>query len=254
MTGAPAWKLLLTLALLGMPQAVRGEARPVSVLGSADVQQKSVRVSDGSVVQILLDEHWAVGLVGPLRVRMDSSQGQISLLEDSGTVRLAGKGGVLSTRDGWQIKLISDDASVLFSTKKLFVLRGKVVCAPPSRSASRPTPRTLSSAQTARLGSDGALQLIDDSPDPALVMQSQAYQPPAPWTPQVTRFSQDLVRQASAWTQQQQQAAKEMATCGCTEGSGSGVGPVDGPDALKPPEQRRATIRVRVRGIPRIGQ
>ena len=82
------------------------------------------------------------------------------------------------------------------------------------------------------------------------------YGAPPPWTSRQSKTLRADLKRVKRWTAARQQAAREMASCGCTEGSGPGQagnqqgGGVGGVLML---EGRNATLRVRVKGLPRKG-
>lgn len=61
------------------------------------------------------------------------------------------------------------------------------------------------------------------------------------------------VRRVRRWTEERQQSAREMAACGCTEGSGPGrANQSSGPNGALMLEGRSARLRITIRGMPTV--
>jgi hypothetical protein len=255
--------VLLILGLSVASPALAGPgARVVSrsgALGPPPALAGEVQVGAGETLQLLLPGGGSVaGVCGPARLRVGAGA-DLALLSGAGPLLLSGAGGRLLLPRG-SVQLDPAGAAVLLHGHRLYVLRGRArvawaagagVAAP----ASQPVARTLQAGSYVELDPSGALAVAAGSPAPALLTRARNHGAPPPWNPGgVDRVTVEDVKRARQRTREERQAAREAASCGCTEGSGQGVDQTGGRDRTTTMEQFKARLRVRISGLPARGR
>jgi hypothetical protein len=272
------WRGVVLAFLVALAPAANVDAAPIHVLSVVGGVQAGDRplvpgvvdagrleVQRGATVQALLPcascrgapRTLALSVAGRSVLRLGGSS-EVAIVDGEGAVRLAG-GGALQ-RSGWRVAL-EDDATVVLQGRTLHVLVG--------RASLRATPATLDpvSRFLARFGETSPPMIVNAGrvawldltsrtlgvgrPSAEVLARLDALQPPAPWTPPLDEVSAAEVKRARRWTQQQRQAAREAASCGCTESRGPGAGPIAGRGAFNPLERTTTIIRVKVTDVPR---
>ena len=247
-------------------------------------------VTSGATAQLMLRGSLAVGIMGQADVIVGGWTADVEVRQLAGAVRMGGNGGSLTIK-GWRVELASTGASVLLHGNRLHVLEGTalvrmpMVKAPPvvprpapaaatlpgqpepgkpeaSKIAAEtvtpppapvlPTTTTLAAGKAMALG----LKIVPataGAPPPAAVLRAtSSHGVPAPWTPGLGGVSIEDIRQARIWMQGEQQAQRETAACGCTEGGGAQGGALGGKGLETGNVQKTVTaIKIRVEGVPK---
>ena len=198
-------------------------------------------VSHDAVVQLLLADRLAVGLCGRATARLLGPGGDLEL-SSSSVARVAGRGTVSM---GQRRVTVAPDGVVVVHGGRLYVVEGSASVA---RDGSREVVGPGYALSMLRPGGPGARRR--QVPE-GVAARTLVYQPPSPWSPGEEAVEVGAqVHRAQKRVRARQQRARELATCGCTEGSGPGVSVDRGPNQTSI-EGRRGTLRVRVRGVPR---
>ena len=270
--GSAVWLALAASTWLLSPSARAEGPLVVSLRGTGQVAQlpltsgqelsrKGVlRIDRQSTVQLLLGPKLLGGLSGESRVRFDGSTLWVEAAD--GPIRLSGDGG--SIRMGaWEAHLDQGAASVLLHAQRLYVLSGRVrVIGPPQVPQGPgdpverlpPTELTLEGGQVVRFGLQGPQGPERGVPPKEALARTLRFEAPGRWDPKIDPLSPADEERAVEWTTEQLRTQKEMASCGCTESSGSSSGPQtgQGPTSLTL-EGRGARLRVKVVGLPKAG-
>lgn len=266
------WRLLIVVAvLLLVVQQARGEGgRPVrvlSVVGLAAADDSRLSAGEtldpsrpvrlvarpGAVVQALIGERLALALVGRKEVTVRGGLEQVELGRGNGGVRLAGSAGTVLV-EGWRFRLDPDGGSLLVDGDRVYLQAGKAWWSAPGGAPTTiaGTLRPGQMVEVKRGAPPGAITVVEAAPAPYLTGRMTVYQPPDPWEPLVHRPDVEQVRRAQTLRRQQQTKEREMASCGCTEGSGPAEATqISGGESSNPIEARNTTVRVRVRGLPK---
>jgi hypothetical protein len=264
-TRALTLTLLAAIALTGPVQAAPG-ARVVSRTGGggegppATVVTGEVRLEAGETLQLLLAGGGrTAGICGPARLRVLAGA-DIELLFGEGPLLLTGNGGRLILWRRGSVILDPAGSAVLLHGDRLYVVRGRARVAlragqPPASAPARPLARTLKAGQWVRLDAGAGLAMADGRPPAELLARGRSHGPPPAWDPEgLDEVSVEDVERARQRTAEERQAAREAASCGCTEGSGSGTDHTSGGDRTTTLEQFKARLQVKVSGLPARGQ
>ena len=248
-------RVMLVLAGAAVPLVAAGQPiEVVSLVGraSADGQalRAGARLSRGTlvelhgrraVVQLVLDDRLAVGLCRSARARLMERGGDLEL--HRGAIRLTGTGSVVLR--GMRTELERGE----------LVIDGATVHLIAGRATARLAAETvrLSPGQAARLTAGGGLLRTQRAVEPDLVTRTMTYAPPGRWEPTMEQVALGRsVKEVRQRVMARQQREREMASCGCTEGSGPGA-QIDRTRGTEiRPEARPAVVRVRVVGVPRL--
>jgi hypothetical protein len=264
LTLAPTAAVASPIEVLSVVGMARAAGRSLGT-GGIDAG-KLLEVPRGATLQVLLPRRGrerdvlALSVAGPVVLRLDRASAEVTLVEGQGAVRLAGGGGAIE-RSGWRVVLGDAGATVVLQGQTLHVLVGRATLSavpstldPVSRfvaglGASSP-PTTVAASRVAHLGLS-TLQLGAGRPSGEVLSRLDALQPPPAWTPTIDEVTTAEVKRARRWTQQQRQAAREAASCGCTESRGSGAGPVAGKNAFNPLERTTTILKVKITDVPK---
>ena len=267
---------------------VTAGGKPVSTPGRqlrALAPGEVLQVGSGATAQLLLRGSLGVGLMGQATVTVSGKEADVEVAAlNNGAVRLGGKGGSL-TYKGWRVELASAGASVILHGGRLYVLGGTALVrmprvlaprpvappAPPaddepgrastSTSTSTPVPEPAPVLPTTTtLAAGKAMALADRirpatagaTPPTAVLRGTSDHGVPAPWRPGLGGVSAEDVKQARVWMQAEQQAQRETAACGCTEGGGAQGGALGGKGADTGDVQKSVTvIKIKINGVPK---
>lgn len=263
------WMVLLTLS------AEQGRGMQTRSLANGDVLSAGtrLRVGAGGVVQLLGAGDLLLGVAGPAEVELGSSGAPRRVrVHSAAVVQVSGMGGGLRLGDV-DAELARDGATLLYARGRIYVRRGTAVihlpkpkvASPPSiattapangassmplRAATPPSTLRLSIGQSLRL--DCMLVSRASVPASALAAVSR-YGWPRRYRPATKVALKEEVRRVQRWTEERQQSAREMAACGCTEGSGPGrANQSSGPNGALMLEGRSARLRITIRGMPTV--
>jgi hypothetical protein len=213
----------------------------------------ALSVPAGTTLQLLLQapgpsarsaSHDAVlSLLGPARGRLLSAgSGELYEVE---AARLSGPAwfrfpGRLRVSPG-------EHGSVIFARGQLHVRSGEVSLSSPGA----PTV-VLRGPRSARIGLDGELLEAFETLAPATERRLARFGAPPVWLHALGPVGAAEVGRAVEVVRAEQQAARQAASCGCTESRGGTVGQLPGSGTgLSPIERSGTTLRVRITGIPR---
>ena len=247
---AAAVALLLPSTSLAQPievVSVVGEARLVGggplKVGDRFAGGRTVKLARHAVAQLVLDGRLALSLCRGAEALLLDRQADVVLTR--GVARLAGVGSVSRRRLRLELGFPAG-GEALVAGPEAFVVAGNAV----ARSVGEE--RGLRAGQSVRLLGDGGLALGQRRVDDALLRETRSYAPPAPWEPRADPVALDReVKKVRQRVQSQQQRDREMASCGCTEGSGPGAQIDRSRGSEIRPETRPARVRVKVLGVPK---
>ncbi len=265
-----AWPAAVALVIAAAPAAATRGARLIVASGKVALEGSPgggwrLEVGAGSAARMMLGAAEAVVVVGAARLSGETPAGSHPRLRLVEGERIALYGAArLWSPTGWQIDL--SDGGVLLERGLMYVLAGRVRVAPPRDGGlvgrmlgqGRPgrSSRTLGPRSRVRLGLDGRLSVEPwrdgeaERLERELLLAARAV--PAAWEPVVSQPTSTQARAAVLVGRQRQQAGREMASCGCTEGQAGGdtSGVVGQGPANQAVEKRNATVLIRVRGVP----
>jgi hypothetical protein len=221
----------------------------------------------------------ALSAAGPLLLRLLGPGSDVVRLEGDGSLRLAGHDATLRAT-GWNVKLgvsrlsltrvdgvdlasflIERDAwsTIVLDGDQLYVLEGSVLVTPGRWPLGRllsllapapPPPFLLGAPQHACLELSRAVR--GQGPPPPEVLQRLAVlETPPAWVPDAGRVTPAEVKRARRQGELQRQAAREAASCGCTESRGSAGQWSSSRSVVNPLERTSGVFTVRVKGMPR---
>jgi hypothetical protein len=261
------WVLAILFAGL-LPTVGKAEIRVLS--GSAALNAKRIlrgsvlHLRKGAVAQFLLDDDLVFSVSG--RATFSFEEGARGAVLSFGRLaRLSGKAGRLSV-EGFQVQLSKEGGAVLFVEDRFYVLWGEATIIPPSEAEIGPfgrffrelrdsepsrSPLVLVKGQVGILVLGGGVTVQSHDPDPRLIGELRAQDPPPPWKPEFGGVSPGEMRKVERWTEERNQSQREASSCGCTESSSS-----TGPSVLQetevtPLERINTQIKIRVRGLPK---
>jgi hypothetical protein len=258
--------------LLLLPSARAEGPTVVSARGSGHVgkaplavglelgKKGTLHIERESMVQLLLGPSLLCGVGGESRVRFDGSALWVESAE--GPIRLSGQGG--SIRQGpWKAHMDQGAASVILTGKRLYVLTGQVRVVGPAQASDAPgdpverlppTNMTVEAGYVMRFDVQVPAMPERGAAPKTKLAQTLRFESPGRWDPKINALSPADEERAVEWTTEQLRTQKEMASCGCTESSGSSAGPQtgQGPTSLGL-EGRGAVLRVKVIGLPKAG-
>lgn len=264
------WMVLLTLS------AEQGHGASARSLANGDVLPAGtrLRVGAGGIVQLLGAGDVLASVAGPADVVLGSTSAPRRVrVYSAAVVQVSGMGGGLRLGDV-EASLAKDGATLLYARGRIYVRRGSavvhlpspkvVVTAPPSTApasgatsqVSRPAapkpPSTLRLVVGQSLRLDCMLTARASAPAAALTAVSR-FGWPRRYRPATKVALKEEVKRVQRWTEARQQTAREMAACGCTEGSGPGrANQTGGPNGALMLEGRTARLRVTIHGMPTV--
>jgi hypothetical protein len=267
--------MLVVLLVGAHARVIEAHVHVLSVVGRAAADGKPLRAGiklgisgrkiqlearPGAVVQALLNGKLALALVGEGSLEIVTKPLEVHA-SGKGAVRIAGREGALLVR-GCRFQIDPAGGSLLAEGNRVHVLAGQVQfrltrSAPKGREEpefSAPAASgSLKAGQTVHVAVDGRnLTVTEARPAPDLQHRTLLFQPPAPWEPEVSGVDLGQVKRAQGLRHEQQEKEREMATCGCTESGGEkGKAKLSGPEGSATLEKRGATVRVKVRGLPK---
>lgn len=275
-----------SVEILSVVGAVRSSGAAVTAgqrLPANTARPALVVVPRGAALTALLTARGrpvALSAAGPLVLRLLGPGTDVVRLEGDGSLRLAGHDTSLRTA-GWNVKLgvsrlsvkrvndvdlasflIERDAwsTIVLDGDHLYVLDGGVLVMParqplvgrllsllaPASSA----PFLLGAPQHARFELRRTVR--GQGPPPPEVLQRLAVlETPPAWVPDAGMVTPAEVKRARRQTELQRQAAREAASCGCTESRGSAGQWSSSRSVVNPLERTSGVITVRVKGMPR---
>jgi hypothetical protein len=268
-----AWDVAQVLSISGQ---ARARQTPLSV-GEELPVGSMIEVETAAVLQLFLRPGLVAAVLGPAWVEvladgLEVHTGEtVALLarQSDGlevhtgeTVALAGQGGVLVAR-GWRIALHPHGASVLLDGSQAYVQEGRARLLPPLArrgwrllsqlpAESIQSEQIVGRGQLGILGSSDRAQIVAGRPPEELVRRVRRYQAPERFTPTLDEVSLAEVQKVKRWGQEQTQAQREAASCGCTESKSSSGGTLNGQNGAQTPlEKINTPVRVLILGLPR---
>jgi hypothetical protein len=236
---------------------------------------KTVTVRRGALLQLLVDQQWALGVVGPARfkLRLHPRRNIEVEVQEAEALRLAGRGGRL--RSGlWSAELVSTQNAILLHQQRLFLLRGKarLIVAANDKDAGPALPEAVNGAskESPLVASPvtmaaGEMLVLDAagtaaaspqriSPAEEMLRQTLRYQPPAArGDSEEGELNLAQIQHATAEIHEGQVRERELSSCGCTEGGGASQETKTGQGHGGPSiEVRHAIVRARITGMPKM--
>jgi len=242
------------VAAQASPATVLSTVGRVSVDGAAvhagiDLERGAlVETHAGAAAQLLIGWRVALALSGRAQIRVLTAAATVQIISARGVVRVSGAD-VSMSFGRWALRL-GTSGTALVDDGRLFVLAGRVVL---TEQGSGVRELSLRAGQSVSLTAVGEPAVTDAAPGAGALGRSRVYQPPAPWEPAgLTTDSLRAIQTARGQMQKEQQRQRELASCGCTEGSGPGGGQeVGGADRGPSIENRTGGLRLRITGLPR---
>jgi hypothetical protein len=232
---------------------------------SGDLLAPGARLSleAGASVHLMQAGDLLLSVFGPAALTLGSLKAPRAIvLRSALALQLSGMGGELVWADGRRVRVSSRGATVLVARDKVYLRRGSarltrppsvappVAPAAPASAASTPAGPAPTS-MTAKAARSRELRRAK-APAWAVAAVSRYRAPPRLRRRGGVSLAA-AVKRVRRWTAARQQQAREMAACGCTEGSGPGGGANNnggGPNGVLMLEGRNARLRVRVGGMP----